>query len=148
MRFVIIAVGVTVVMTMAMFVPVVPKFGLVEQKEKHQTDQQRQKQFVGPGLALEGFGQQVQKRRGQQCPGSQAEHVLGVAAEHTKTQPSGHPDAADARHQSAQQNRQKSHHQSTKCLQNSKTNRPEGRFSRAHAPRAVVASKIRPHHGV
>ncbi len=95
---------VIVVMDMAMLVPVVPQFSLVEQKEKHQTDEQGQKQFVGPGFTFKSFRQQMQKSRGQQCPSGQAQHVLGVAAEHTKAQPGGQPNAANARHQSAHQN--------------------------------------------
>ncbi len=90
----------------AVFMPVVPELGLVEQKEKQQTHQQSQEQLVRPGLALEGFGQEVQKRGRHQGPGGQAEHVLGIAAQDAKTQPSRHPDAANARHQSAHQNRQ------------------------------------------
>ena len=90
----------------AVFMPVVPQFGLVEQKEKHQAHQQGQKQLVRPSLTLEGLGQEVQKRSGHQGPCGQAQHVLGVAAQNAKTEPSRHPDAADARHQSAHQNRQ------------------------------------------
>ena len=93
-------------MVVTMFVPVVPQLSLVEQKEKHQANQQSHEQCVSPGFTLKGLRQQVQKSRGQQGPCGQAEHVLGVAAEHAKTQPCGQPDAADARHQSAQQNRQ------------------------------------------
>jgi hypothetical protein len=97
-------VTVPVVVSMAMLMPVVPQFGLVEQKEKHQTQQQGHEQGVGPGFAFKGFGQKVQKRCGQQGSRSQTEHVLGVATENAKTQPSGQPNAADAGQQSPHQN--------------------------------------------
>ena len=97
---------VMMVVIMTMFVPVVPQLSLVEQKEKHQADEQGHEQGVSPGFTLKGLGQQVQKSCGQQGPSGQAEHVLGVAAEYAKTQPSSHPDAANARHQSTHQNRQ------------------------------------------
>jgi len=84
----------------------VPKFSLVEQKEKQQTHQQSHEQLVRASLTLEGLGQEVQKRGGHQGPGGQAQHVLGVAAQNAKTQPGRYPDAANARHQSAHQNRQ------------------------------------------
>jgi hypothetical protein len=93
-------------MVVGMFVPVVPKFRLVEQEEKHQTQQKRQKQLMGTGFTFEGFWQQMQKRRGHQGPSRKTQHVLGVPAQNTKTQPSGDPDAANARYQSAHQNRQ------------------------------------------
>ena len=93
-------------MVVGVFVPVVPKFSLVEQEEKHQTQQKRQKQLMGTGFTFESFWQQMQKRRGHQGPGGKTEHVLGVSAQNAKTQPSGDPDAANARHQSAHQYRQ------------------------------------------
>ena len=46
----------TVAMTVAMFVPVVPKLGFVEQKEKHQTQQQRHKQLLGWCRTFKGLG--------------------------------------------------------------------------------------------
>jgi hypothetical protein len=57
----VVVVTMPVIMAMAMLVPVVPEFGFVEQKEKHQAHQQGQKQLVRPGLALEGFRQQMQE---------------------------------------------------------------------------------------
>jgi len=60
------------------FMAVVPEFGLVEQEKEHQADQQRHEQAVRRNLALEGFGQQVQKGRAHQRARSQAQHVLGV----------------------------------------------------------------------
>ena len=40
----------------AVLMPVVPEFGFVEQKEKHQTEQQGQEQLVRTGLTFEGLG--------------------------------------------------------------------------------------------
>jgi N6-adenosine-specific RNA methylase IME4 len=90
-----------VAMCMTVLMPVVPQFGLVEQEEKNQANQQGQEQLVRPGLALKGLWQKVQKSGRHQGTGGQAQHVLGVSTEHAKTQPSGNPDAA-----SAHQNRQ------------------------------------------
>jgi hypothetical protein len=102
----VMAVCMTAVVPVMVLMPVVPKLGFVEQKEKHQAQQERQKQLMRSSFAFESLGQQMQKRRGHQGPGSQTQHVLGVAAQNAKTEPSRHPDAADARHQSAHQNRQ------------------------------------------
>jgi hypothetical protein len=77
-----LAMGVT--MAVAMFVPVVPKLGFVEQKEKHQTQQQRHKQLLGWRRTFKGLGKQVQKSSAQQGSGCQAQHVLGVAGQQTK----------------------------------------------------------------
>jgi hypothetical protein len=120
-----------------MFVSMVPKLGFVEQKEKHQTHQQAQKQLMGTGLALEGLGQQMQKSRGHQSPSGQAQHVLGVAAQNAKAQPSRHPNAANTGHQSAHQNCQKSH-----CLF------PGHRLPPKKPPLkgGLCAPKIRPRH--
>jgi hypothetical protein len=102
----VVAMPIIVSMSMSMFMPVVPEFSLVEQKEKQQAHQQSQEQLVRTGLALEGLRQKVQERGRHQSTRSQAQHVLGVAAQNAKTQPSRHPDAANARHQSTHQNRQ------------------------------------------
>jgi hypothetical protein len=91
---------------MTVLVPVVPQLGLVEQKEKHQAQEQSQKELVGAHATFKSLGQQMQERRGHQGPGGQTQHVLGVAAQNTKAQPSRHPNTANARHQSAYQNRQ------------------------------------------
>jgi predicted metal-binding membrane protein len=41
----------------SMFMAVVPQLGFVEQKEKHQPDEQGHKQIMRAGLAFKGFGQ-------------------------------------------------------------------------------------------
>ena len=94
----------TMVMSAAMLVAVVPQLGLVEQKEEHQPHQQGGKQLARTGLALKGLGQQVHKGGCQQSTGSQAEHVLGVAGQHPKAQKSGQPDTADTSGQRTDQN--------------------------------------------
>jgi hypothetical protein len=99
-------VSVPMVVTMVVFMPVVPELGFVEQKEKHQAQKQGHEQGMWADIALESLGHQVQKRRGQQSACGQAEHVLGVTAEHPETEPSGQPNAANACRQSSQQNRQ------------------------------------------
>jgi flagellar basal body-associated protein FliL len=45
--------------TMVMFVSMMPKLGLVEQKEKQQAEQQGHKQVVRLYTRLEGFRQQM-----------------------------------------------------------------------------------------
>ena len=99
----------TVVMVMAvpMLMPVVPEFGLVEQKKEHHPDQQGGKQGMRAGLAFKGLGQQVHEGGGQQGAGCQAQQVLGIDAAaprvHAGThQKSGHPDTADAGSQGGQ----------------------------------------------
>jgi UDP-N-acetylmuramyl pentapeptide phosphotransferase/UDP-N-acetylglucosamine-1-phosphate transferase len=52
---------VRMIVTMPMFMPVVPQFGLVKQEEENQSHQQSQKQLMRPGLALKGLRQKVQK---------------------------------------------------------------------------------------
>jgi len=46
-------------MAMVMLVAVVPEFGLVEQKEKDQADQQGREQLVCADLAFKSLRQQV-----------------------------------------------------------------------------------------
>jgi hypothetical protein len=99
-----VTMSVPVVVSVVVLMAVVPQLGFVEQKEKHQPHQQRQKQLMGTGFAFESFGQQMQKRGGHQGTGGHAQHVLGIATEDAKTQPSRHPDTANACHQSAYQN--------------------------------------------
>ena len=48
--------AVAMTLTVAMFMPVVPKLGFVEQKEKHQTQQQRHKQLLGWRRTFKGLG--------------------------------------------------------------------------------------------
>jgi hypothetical protein len=103
---VLVRIAMSVFMPMMVLMPVVPQLGLVEQKEKHQTQQQGEEQLVGVHFALKGLWQQVQKGRGQQSACRQTEHVLGVTAQNTETQPGRHPNAAYACHQSACPNRQ------------------------------------------
>jgi len=103
---VIVIVIVIMPMSMSMLVSVVPQLGLVEQKEKNQTHQQSQKEFVWAHATFKSLWQQMQERRGHQSPGGQTQHVLGVAAQNTKAQPSCHPNAANAGYQSAHQYRQ------------------------------------------
>ncbi len=94
----------SVIVSVVVLMAVVPQLGFVEQKEKNQPHQQRQKQLMGTGFAFESFGQQMQKRGGHQGTGGHAQHVLGIATEDAKTQPSRHPDTANACHQCAHQN--------------------------------------------
>ena len=61
-------------------VTVVPQLGLVEQKEKHQAEQQHGKQFGWLDAALEGFGQQMHERSGEQCTGGKTEKMLWIDA--------------------------------------------------------------------
>jgi flagellar basal body-associated protein FliL len=91
---------------MMVFMTVMPQLGFVEQEEKEQTKQQRDKQVVGFNASLEGFGQQVQKGCGEQSACSQTEHVLRVAAHNAKAEPRRKPHTANASGQGAQQNRQ------------------------------------------
>ena len=84
-----------------MLMSVVPQFGLVEQKEKHQTRQQHGKQVVRAGLAFKRLRQQVHEGSGQQRACSQAEHVLRVARQHAKAQSGRQPNAANASGQGA-----------------------------------------------
>ena len=88
-------------MPTAMFMPVVPQFRLVKQKEKHQTNQQRRKQRLRADLAFKRFGQQVHKSGGQQRARGQAKHVLRVFGHQAKAKRSCQPHAANASHQRA-----------------------------------------------
>ena len=84
------ALGIVVLVT------VMPQFGLVEQKEKHQPHKQRGKQMIGADMAFKGFGQQVHESRSQERARRQAEHVLRVARQHAKAEYRRQPDAANA----------------------------------------------------
>ena len=83
------------------FVPVMPQFRLVEQEEEHHAEEQRGEQAGRLDPALEGFGQEVHERGGEQRAGGQAQEVLGiepapaVAHAHAHEQ-RGDPHAADA----------------------------------------------------
>ena len=94
---------------LVVFVAVVPKLCLVEQKKEHQAGQQQCKQLLRTGLALERLGQQVHERGGQQGARCQAQHVLGVAGEHCKAEQGGQPDTAHTGCHRADQNREKRH---------------------------------------
>ena len=107
-----VSLGVGMVMmriAMVMFMTMVPQLCFVEQKEKQQAHQQRNKQVVWLDACIKGFRQKMQKGSGQQCTCSQTEHVLRVATQYTKAEPGGKPDTANACSQGPQQNRQKSH---------------------------------------
>ena len=104
----VMAVGMAVGMR-TMFMPVVPKFRLIEQEEKYQTDEQSHKQIMRAGLAFKSFRQQMHERSGQQSTGCHAQHVLGVARHQTKTQDRSHPDAAYTRAQGSDQNGKNNH---------------------------------------
>jgi branched-subunit amino acid permease len=54
-------VAVAMAVAVAVFMTVVPQLSLVEQKEKHQPNQQSHEQGMGPGFAFESFRQQMQK---------------------------------------------------------------------------------------
>jgi hypothetical protein len=92
-------------LTMVVLMAVVPQLRFVEQKEKHQPNQQRQKKVFGCSLALKGFWQQVHEGRGQQGTCGQAQHVLGVTRQRAKTQSGSKPNTADSGSQRAEQNR-------------------------------------------
>ena len=106
--------GVVMAMRMPVGVPmlmaVVPQFGLVEQKEKHQTHQQGNKQLVGRCPRLKGFGQQVHEGRGQQCAGRQTEQMLGIRREQSASAQGGHQHTAHACGQGAQHDIYEVHH--------------------------------------
>ena len=89
---------------LVVLMPVVPQFGLVQQKEEHQAQQQSQKQIVRLNIALKCLGQQVHKRRSHQRTRCQTQHVLGVARQCAKTQRCRQPHRADTRHQGTCQN--------------------------------------------
>ena len=88
-------------MTVVVFMAVVPQLGLVHQEKKHQTTQQGHEQIGRPNLAFKGLRQQVHEGGGQQGPGGQAQHVLGVAGQGAKNQQSRQPHAANAGNQGA-----------------------------------------------
>jgi len=91
----------SMMLIMMVFVPVMPKFCLVEQKEKHQAKQQGDKQIVRCNAGLKCLWQEVQKSGGQQSTRRQAQHVLGVATHNAKAKPRSQPNAADASGQCA-----------------------------------------------
>ncbi|MNT41137.1 hypothetical protein D3C72_1774900 [compost metagenome] len=98
----------------AVFMPVVPQLGLVEQEEEHHAHQQGGKQVVGAGLAFKRLGQQVHKGRGQQGARRQAQQVLGAYAARPPAQAQTHqqcgqPDAANTGGQSGQDDCYQSH---------------------------------------
>ena len=99
--------GVVMAMRMPVGVPmlmaVVPQFGLVEQKEKHQTHQQGDEQLVGRSPRLKGFGQQMHEGRGQQSASRQTEQMLGIRREQSAGAQGGHQHTAHACGQGAQQ---------------------------------------------
>ena len=93
---------------MAVFVPVVPQLGLVQQKEEHHPHQQGGEQVVRARLAFKRLGQQVHEGRGQQGPCGQAEQVLRAHAIVAPAQAQTHqqccsPHAAYARSQRGDQ---------------------------------------------
>ena len=100
----------TMVMSAAMLVAMVPQLGFIEQKKEHQTHQQGREQLTCARLAFKGLGQQVHKGSRQQCASRQTEHVLGVAGEHSKTQKSGQPDAANTGSQRTHEDGYQSHY--------------------------------------
>ncbi|MNT18832.1 hypothetical protein D3C72_1540550 [compost metagenome] len=77
---IIIAVTALLGRRVAVFVAMVPKLGLVQQKEEDQSQQQGHEQGLGIDLALERLGQQMHKGRGQQSARRQAEQVLRAEA--------------------------------------------------------------------
>ena len=107
-----VAVVVAVVMAMGMrtmFMSVVPKFRLIEQKEKHQADQQSHKQIMRAGLAFKSFRQQMHEGSGQQSTSCHAQHMLGVARHQTKAEDRSHPHATYTRAQGSDQNGKNNH---------------------------------------
>lgn len=84
------------VFTMMVLMTMVPKLGLVEQKEEQQSDQQGDKKIVWLDATFKGLWQQMQKRGCQQSASRQAEHVLCVTTDNAKAEPSGQPNTANA----------------------------------------------------
>ena len=82
MRMVLVFMGMS--MTVAMLVTVVPQLSFVQQKKEDESCQQHRKRRVGANVGLEHFWHQVQKRRAQQRPRSQAEHVVGEPSQRPK----------------------------------------------------------------
>ena len=84
-----------------MLVAVVPEFGLVQQEEEDQPEQQHTEQHAGLDPAFEGLRQQVHEGGGQQRARRQAQQVLRIhaalAVSHTHAQQQGsNPDTSDA----------------------------------------------------
>lgn len=103
MRVMMMMTMIPVSMGMAMLVPVMPEFGLVEQKEKYQPHQQHGEQIMRLHLALERFGQQVHEGGRQQRSRRQAQQMLRADAV-AVAQPQAHqqcrnPYASDASRQ-------------------------------------------------
>lgn len=96
-------------MPMRMLMPVVPQLSLVEQKEKHHTQEQGEKQLLRRRARFKRFWQQVHERRCQQGPGCQAQHVLGVARQQAIGQHRRDQHAAQAARQRSQHNGQQIH---------------------------------------
>ena len=99
---------------MAVLVAVVPKLGLVEQEEKHQAQQQGQKQGLGVDATLKSLGQQVDKSGGEQGTCRQAEQMLrakaaAFAANAAAHQGGSNPHAAQTGCQSGQHDCDQSH---------------------------------------
>jgi hypothetical protein len=84
------------VFTMMVLMTMVPKLGLVEQKEEQQSNQQGDKKIVRLDATFKGLRQQMQKRSCQQSASRQAEHVLCVATDNAKAEPSSQPNTANA----------------------------------------------------
>jgi hypothetical protein len=90
-----------VLIAMMMFVPVMPEFGLVQQEEEDQPEQQYAEQHAGLDPAFEGFRQQVHEGSGQERTRRQAQQMLRIhtafAISHTHAQQKGSdPDTSDA----------------------------------------------------
>ena len=94
---------------LVVFMAVVPKLDLVQQKEEHQTNQQRCAQGLGTDMAFKRLGQQVHECGRQQRAGRQAQQMAGVARHQRHAQQRGQPDAANACGQRGQEDRKEGH---------------------------------------
>jgi hypothetical protein len=91
-------------MSMSMLMTVVPKFSLVQQKEKDQTHQQGHEQMTWRRARAKRFGQQMQKSRRQKRSSGQAEHVLLKSAQQRFGQNKGDKDTAHTTHEGTENN--------------------------------------------
>ena len=97
---------------MRMLMTVVPKFRLVQQKEKDQTHQQGHEQMTWRRARPKGLGQQMQKSRRQERASGQAEHVLLKSAQQSFGQHIGDKNTAHTTHEGAENN---SHQRQVHC---------------------------------
>ena len=88
-------------LVMVMLMAVVPQLGFVEQKEKHQADQQGGEQGLRRNVRFKSLGQQMHESRGQQSTCSQTEQMLREPTQERPGQQRCQQDTAHTRAQSA-----------------------------------------------